>query len=92
MMIHLMSKQVVNFPNLSKETLRRLIVSFPEQKHSGIKCQILNLAYSVYANRELLDQSRSEEETKSNPDCAVSEIMFKYVLKIACMDENLIVK
>lgn len=38
MMIHLLSKQVVNFPDLTLETLRRLILTFCEQKSSAVKC------------------------------------------------------
>ena len=50
MMIHLMSKQVAEFPVLALETLRRLIVTFCDQKSSAVKCQILNLGLNVYHN------------------------------------------
>ena len=38
MMINLLSKQVQNFPILSKETLRRLILSFTDLKSPAVKC------------------------------------------------------
>lgn len=52
MMIHLLAKQVDEFPTLAKETLRRLILTFCDQKSSAVKCQILNLAFSVYQNNQ----------------------------------------
>ena len=52
MMIHLLAKQVDEFPTLAKETLRRLILTFCDQKSSAVKCQILNLAFSVYKNNQ----------------------------------------
>ncbi len=83
MMIHLLSKQVNSFPNLAKETLRRLITGFSEQKSSAVKCQILNLAFTVYQNSTLNDDEPAKK---------ITDQMLKYVLKVASLDENLIVK
>lgn len=85
MMIHLLSKQVNSFPTLAKETLRRLILSFCEQKSSAVKCQVLNLAFAVF------QQSTSQVEQEDS-EAGPEEQMLKYVLKVASLDENLIVK
>ena len=84
-MIHLLSKQVNSFPTLAKETLRRLILSFCEQKSSAVKCQVLNLAFAVF------QQSTSQVEQEDS-EAGPEEQMLKYVLKVASLDENLIVK
>ena len=90
MMIHLLSKQVANFPVLAKETLRRLVLKFCDQKSSAVKCQILNLAFNVYQQRGVSGEIGEEEESKDGE--AVTEQMLRYVLKVAQLDENLIVK
>ena len=64
MMIHLLSKQVANFPVLAKETLRRLVLKFCDQKSSAVKCQILNLAFNVYQQRGVSGEIGEEEESK----------------------------
>ena len=88
MMIHLLSKQVANFPVLSKETLRRLILKFCDQKSSAVKCQILNLAFSVYQNESSSSNGQQEDESREESKEAegvndVTEQMLRYVLKVA---------
>lgn len=73
---------------LAKETLRRLILTFCDQKSSSVKCQILNLAFSIYENETCKKGAQSSRADEAQ----ITEQMLRYVLKIAQLDENLIVK
>lgn len=62
---------------MTKETLRRLLLTFANEKSAQVKFQISNLALAVY---------------KQDCDDKLGEGLFKFAIKVASLDENLIVK
>ena len=62
-------------------------MTFTELKSPAVKCQILNLAQCVMQHQE----QEPETDTKT-ADTEKVKAMYKYVLKVGTLDENLIVK
>jgi len=62
-------------------------LSFTEQKSPAVKCQFLNLAQCVMQHQDGQPEAEGKEA-----DTEKVLAMYKYVLKVATLDENLIVK